>query len=91
MMTLYLSDATQEALETAVTAAQEWLQPEEGKLYRADDLKRAFMHWLESSIEELAEDAMFHAFQGAYPHTFNRRAFSDRLNQLQPTVILLPA
>lgn len=83
-MTVYISDATYEALAQAAIAAQARLEHEEGEHYAAADLQRAFLQWLESCIEQLAEEAMYHAFEGHDSYAFNRSAFRDRLNKLTP-------
>lgn len=94
MMTLYVSELTQEALAQAVIDAQAHLKQEEGQHYSAEVLRQALIFWLESSIEQLVEDAMFHLFQGDRLYAFNRNVFSNRLHQLQksllPEVLPLP-
>jgi hypothetical protein len=87
MMTLYVSELTEEYIDRAVIAAQTWLSQEEDKHYRAEDLKPLFIFWLESSIEQLAEEAMYHLFEGGRVFTFNREAFRDRLHKLQATEV----
>lgn len=53
-------------------------------MYRLEDLQRVLMHWLESSIESLVEDALFHTLEGERAFAFNRRAFERQMQYLQP-------
>lgn len=84
MGTIYISDATHRALTTAAEVAQEWFEHEQGTHYSVDTLRAALVSWLESSIEQLAEDAPYHCFEGDGVFAFNRKGFKDQLNQRAP-------
>lgn len=84
MSNIFISDTTQQALTRAAEAAQEWFEHEKGAHYPAETLRAALVSWLESSIEQLAEDAPYHCFQGESSFAFNRRGFKDQLDKLTP-------
>jgi hypothetical protein len=81
---IHISDSTIQALAAAATLAQAWLEHENGEHYPVEQLQACFVFWLESSIEQLAEEAMYHAFEGQHGYAFNREAFRDRLEKLTP-------
>lgn len=82
MLNPYLSDEAKAAIQQAAEQAQAHLEREECRRYRIDDLQTVFWKWLESSLEQLATDAMYHAFEGDRSFAFNRRGFEDVLERL---------
>jgi len=82
MLNLPISDETLAAIQQAAAEAQAHLEHEESRHYRVDDLQTAFWKWLESSLEALATDAMYHAFEGDRSYAFNRRAFETALERI---------
>lgn len=79
------SSTVQSALLDAAVQLQTHLAQEEGAVYRLEDLQRVLVRWLESSIESLVEDALFHTVEGDRAFAFNRRAFERQMQSLQPT------
>jgi len=77
------TDEIETAVQNAAEQAQAYLERERGTHYRIDDLKKAFVTWLEQSVEQLAEEAMYHAFEGQHTYTFNRRGFLDALKKCE--------
>lgn len=84
MTQIYISDTTQEALTIAAEEAQAWFEQQNGEHYPVVALRQVFVHWLELSIEQLAQEAMYHCVEGEPTLAFNRVAFRDRLSQLTP-------
>lgn len=80
---IYISESVHEALDAAAAELQIHYVTESGTVYRADDLKAALVKWMESSIEQLAEDAIFHVKSGQ-PVAFNPDKFDRALAQTQP-------
>lgn len=78
------SSTVQSALQQAAIQLQTHLAHEEGNLYRLEDLQQVLVCWLESSIECLVEDALFHTLEGDRAFAFNRRAFERQMQHLQP-------
>lgn len=60
MLTLPISEETLAAIQQAAAEAQAHFEHEESRHYRVDDLQRVFWKWLESLLEVLATDAMYH-------------------------------
>ena len=82
MQQVSVSDTVLENLQQAAVSAQAWLQREKGEYYRVNDLKQAFVHWLELCLEQLAEEAMYHAFEGDRTFAVNRQDFQAQLEKL---------
>lgn len=78
------TDAVQSALREAAIELQARYVQEEGETYRVEDLQRALTHWLEVSIESLAEEALFHAVEGDRSYAFNRSAFELQMKRIKP-------
>ncbi|MBD3883097.1 hypothetical protein IFO70_15135 [Phormidium tenue FACHB-886] len=85
-MTPYINtEAVQQALNEAAIALRVRYAQEMGETYCVEELQQALIHWLELSIEALAEDALFHTVEGDRAYAFNRRAFEQQVQRLQPT------
>lgn len=84
---IYISEAVHESLEAAAIELQSQIALNSGAVYTAADLKSALVKWLEGSIEQLAEDALFHVREGQNPFAFNRAGFDRELNKLQPVEV----
>lgn len=78
------SSTVQSALYQAAVQLQAHLAQEEGELYRLEDLQQVLVRWLESSIECLVEDALFHTLEGDRAFAFNRHAFERQMQHLEP-------
>ncbi len=88
MTTLFIdTDAIQSTLKDAAIELQARYLQEEGEVYRLEDLQKALTHWLELSIETLAEEALFHVAEGDRTTAFNREGFELQMRRIQ----LLPA
>ena len=78
----------QETIQADLKAAAEMLQAyyihEAGTVYQLADLEQALTTWLELSVEALAQDAIFHAIQGDRTYAFNRPAFEQQIQRLDP-------
>lgn len=81
-MNLYISESVQDAIADAAEKAQAYLENEQGVHYSLNDLKNAFVKWLEISIEQLAEDAMYHCLEGDRSFAFNRQSFTTAVEKL---------
>ncbi|HEY9644532.1 MAG TPA: hypothetical protein V6C57_28810 [Coleofasciculaceae cyanobacterium] len=77
-------EAIQTALNQTAIALQARFAQETGECYCVEDLQQALTHWLELSIEELVDDALFHTVEGDRAYAFNRRAFELQMQRLQP-------
>lgn len=85
MTTLFIdTDAIQSALQDAALELQARYQHEDGETYRLEDLQKALTHWLEVSIESLAEEALFHTAEGDRSCAFNRDAFELQMRRVKP-------
>jgi hypothetical protein len=78
------TEAVQTALNQTAIALQVRFAQETGDRYGVEDLQQALTHWLELSIEELVDDALFHTVEGDRAYAFNRRAFELQIKRLQP-------
>lgn len=76
---LYISQSTIEALNAAIIELQSRLVD-----YSPQDLQRALLYWFESSLELLAEDALFHVLEGRSDLTLGRNQFNDYLANASP-------
>lgn len=83
-MNLYISESVQSAVADAAEKAQAYLEHEQGVHYAVNDLKNAFIKWLEISIEQLTDDAMYHCLEGDRSLAFNRQSFTLALEKLTP-------
>jgi hypothetical protein len=72
-MPIFVSDSVQEAIATAAKKLQVHYQPDQE--YSIEDLQSALTVWLEMSLEQLADDALFHVAEGSAAYAFNRAAF----------------
>lgn len=55
-----------------------------GVTYDIHELQAALIHYLESALESLVDDLMFHTVEGDRTHAFNRAEYERQLNKLQP-------
>jgi hypothetical protein len=83
-MNLYISESVQESVVDAAEKAQAYLEQEKGVHYSVNDLKNVLVKWLELSIEQLAEEAMYHCLEGDRAYAFNRAGFTQALEKLSP-------
>lgn len=83
-MNLYISESVQIAIADAAEKAQVYLENEQGIHYGVNDLKNAFVKWLEISIEQLVDDAMYHCLEGDRSFAFNRQSFTLAIEKLTP-------
>jgi hypothetical protein len=87
---LFISDNVTDALES--TAAQLQARFAQcGDHYDTERIEEALRTWLELSIEQLADDALFHCVEGDSIRAFNRRAFTDELKKVQPMTLTTAA
>jgi hypothetical protein len=85
MLTLQIEvDAIKQSLREAATQLQSYYLEENGTHYRVEDLQRCLESWLELSIESLVEDVLFHTTEGDRSYAFNRSAFDQQLQKIQP-------
>jgi hypothetical protein len=90
MTFLTYTETVETAIEQAAIALQAHFMHEEGERYRVEDLQQALNHWLELSLEALADDALFHTIEGDRAYAFNRRAFELELRRIQPLQETVP-
>jgi hypothetical protein len=83
-MNLYISESVQDAIADAAEQVQVHLEQEKGVHYSVNDLKNVLVKWLELSIEQLAEEAMYHCLEGDRAYAFNRCGFTQALEKLTP-------
>lgn len=83
-MDIFISDSVQEAIAQAAQTAQHVLEQQEGTHYSIGDLQAVLVKWLETSIESLAEDAIYHCLEGDRAYAFNRHGFTTALQALTP-------
>ncbi|NJO81271.1 MAG: hypothetical protein HC827_24130 [Cyanobacteria bacterium RM1_2_2] len=83
-MNIYVSDTAKQTLSSVVPQVQAFLERELGLHYSVNDLEKALMHWLEASIEQLADDALYHCIEGDISFAFNRHSFTHALSRLKP-------
>lgn len=77
-----ITDTAVESLHQAAEKLQAHYLSEEGYCYPLEKLLEVLMTWLESSIEELADDAAFHVATGRNDYAFNRGRFEKAMNTL---------
>ncbi len=83
-MNIFISDTVKESISEAAKNAQQYFEQQDGAHYAVSDLEKALVHWLEVSIEQLADDACYHCVEGDLSLVFNRRVFNSALSKLQP-------
>lgn len=83
-MNLYISEFVQDAIADAAEKAQVYLEQEKGIHYPVNDLKTVLVKWLELSVEQLAEEALYHCLEGDRAYAFNRCGFTQALEKLTP-------
>lgn len=81
-MNIFISDAVKQAIVDVSKQAQGYLEHEMGVHYSVNDLEKTFVSWLESSIEQLADDALYHCIEGDGSFAFNRHSFNSALEKL---------
>lgn len=74
---IYLSESAIEALNQAVTDLLPSL-PE----YQPEQIEKALLFWFESSLESLADDALFHLVDGRSDLTIGRTSFNKFLAKI---------
>ena len=79
---VHISEAASEGLTDAAQTLQNWFIQEEGTHYSANDLRACLVEWLESSIEQLVNDAPFLAVQSDRTQGFNQQAFQKALKSV---------
>ena len=77
-----ITDTAVESLHRAAEQLQAHFLSEEGHCYPLEELLGVLVCWMESSIEELADDAAFHAVEGRSDYAFNRGRFEKAMNTL---------
>ncbi|MFM7426839.1 MAG: hypothetical protein ACKO7W_17885 [Elainella sp.] len=83
-MEIYISDTVKQALSDTAKQVQVHFETQQGVHYSESDLEKALAHWLETAIEQLADDALYHCVAGDVSFAFNRRAFQTALVKLVP-------
>ena len=81
---IYISQSTHRSIADLAMQLQAHYAIESGAAYDAQDLQQAVIKWLESSIEALVDDGMFHLIEGRRENAFNRSEFDRQLNKMQP-------
>lgn len=81
---IYISQSTYNSIADLAMQLQSHYAIESGAAYDARDLQQAILKWLESSIESLVDDGMFHLVEGQRGFAFNRPEFDRQLSKLQP-------
>jgi hypothetical protein len=72
---IYISDLTVETLLAHVQPIQEHFQYAHGTTYTHESIAQALTHWIELSIESLAEEASRHVIEADRVIAFNRSGF----------------
>lgn len=83
-MDIFISDTVKESIADAAKKAQQYLEQQYGTHYEVNDLEKALVHWLEVSIEQLADDSCYHCVDGDLSLVFNRCVFTSALSKVQP-------
>lgn len=83
-MEIYISDTVKQSLSDTAKQVQVYFENQQGAHYQESDLEKALVHWLETAIEQLADDALYHCATGDASFAFNRRAFQTALAKLVP-------
>jgi len=77
-----ITDTAIECLQDAAVQLQAHYINEEGQCYPVEWLVDALVAWIEGSIEEMANDAVFHCIEGRDDYAFNRHAFRKAMQKL---------
>lgn len=77
-----ITDTAVESLHQAAEQLQQHYLSEKGYCYPLEDLLGALVKWMEGTIEDMANDAVFHAVEGRDDYAFNRRGFQRAMQQL---------
>ena len=81
---IYISQSTHSSIADLAMQLQLHYVINSGATYDVHDLQQAILQWLESSIESLVDDGMFHLVEGQKGFAFNRSEYERQLNKLQP-------
>lgn len=81
MTNIFISEQAIAALGAAALEIQQRLCAE-GRYLTPETIEKTLTLWLETSIEALAEEALWHCLEGDRTNAFNRRAFEDGLRRL---------
>ncbi|HEY9699664.1 MAG TPA: hypothetical protein V6D10_20555 [Trichocoleus sp.] len=87
---IYISQSTHNSIADLAMQLQAHYAIESAAAYDARDLQQAVLKWLESSIESLVDDGMFHLVEGRRENAFNRSEFDRQLGKLQPIEAVQP-
>jgi hypothetical protein len=82
LQTVTIPSSIDEALIIAAVEMQCWFECEYQIRYELSDLKHVLISWLETSIEQLMDDAFYHCCLGIAQYSFNRQGFQDALTVL---------
>jgi hypothetical protein len=85
-----ISDTALNSLNDAAVAIQRELASR-GEQYAIADLNEVLSLWLELSVEQLCEDALFHCITGDRSFSFNRLGFEAFLKKVEPQTEAAPA
>lgn len=80
MTNIFVSEQAVAALSAAALEIQQRLGAEEQHLSQ-ETVDQTLRLWLETSLESLAEDALWHCMEGDRAQVFNRRAFENGLRR----------
>jgi hypothetical protein len=78
------NQSVNESLVAIATKLKTKYQKEFGTTYKVGELKSVLAGWLELSVEQLLEDAIFHVDEGDCAMAFNRDAFNRLLSKATP-------
>ncbi|MFM7448532.1 MAG: hypothetical protein ACKO24_08040 [Leptolyngbyaceae cyanobacterium] len=81
MQLYYDAEYLTELVQASASQIQRSLS-EQGNDYTPEQVQQALVGWIESSIESLAEDAVFHCSPGQRPNRFNPDAFKTALSKV---------
>jgi hypothetical protein len=83
---LFTSDNVTEALQIAAAKLQARFA-QGGEVYDVNEIHEKLCTWLELSVEQLADDALYHCVEGDSTYAFNRHAFTDEMKKIQPIAV----
>lgn len=75
-----ISDSALEQIPIALLKVYNRLRSE-GLDYLPSEVAGAIADWLELSLEQLVDDALWHLVEGDRSYAFNRKAFEDSLDR----------
>lgn len=78
-----ISDTAINSLNQAASHIQSELASQ-GEQYAIEDLNEVLKLWLEISIEQLCEDALYHCITGDRSFAFNQSGFETFLKKVKP-------